>query len=127
MCENSPYLEGWRFAVCTNKKYDMAIPLLKELDILQRFKSVTGGDSFSFRKPDPRHLVETAKIAGFDIDSAVMIGDSEADINAAINANIPSIAVTFGYTHIPAEDLGADAVISRFSELPDTIASLQHK
>jgi len=34
------------------------------------------------------------------------------------------VAVTFGYTETPASDLGADAVIDRFDELPDVARRL---
>ncbi|MDJ0614846.1 MAG: HAD-IA family hydrolase, partial [Rhizobiaceae bacterium] len=98
--------KGFEFAVCTNKKHSMAVPLLEQLGVSDRFRAVTGGDSFEFRKPDARHLEETAKLAGHEINKAIMIGDSETDINAAKNAGIPSVAVTFGYTNIPASELG---------------------
>lgn len=46
-----------------------------------------------------------------------MIGDSINDILAARNAGIPSIAVTFGYSDVPVEDLQPDHVMTHFSEL----------
>jgi len=45
------------------------------------------------------------------------VGDSANDIDAAIAAGVKSVAVTFGYTDKPAEELGADVVISKFSDL----------
>lgn len=118
--------DGFEFAVCTNKKHSMAVPLLKLLNVHDRFKSITGGDSFDFRKPDPRHLAETANLAGHRLENSIMIGDSEADINAAINASIPSVAVTFGYTNIPAAQLGATKLIDHFSQLPETIRNISN-
>jgi len=61
---------GFDFAVCTNKTESMARLLLDELNITNRFKSITGGDTFDFRKPDKRHLIETAKLAGYEIKEA---------------------------------------------------------
>lgn len=113
--------EGFEFAVCTNKKHSMAVPLLDQLGVSHRFKAITGGDSFDFKKPDARHLIETAKLSGHEITRSIMIGDSETDINAAKNASIPSVAVTFGYTTIPAQELGADCVIDTFAKLPNAI------
>ncbi len=46
-----------------------------------------------------------------------MIGDTHNDIDAARASGIPSIAVSFGYSDIPAKDLGADYVIDHFDEL----------
>lgn len=116
--------KGYSFALCTNKTESMARLLLEELNVTNRFKSITGGDTFEFRKPDARHLKETAKMAGFDISDAIMIGDSATDINSAINANIPSVAVTFGYSDTPIKDLGATKIISDFSALNDAIESI---
>lgn len=116
--------KGFSFALCTNKTESMARLLLGELNVTNRFKSITGGDTFEFRKPDARHLERTAELAGHEIANAIMIGDSEADISAAINAKIPSVAVTFGYSDKPIETLGANEIISHFKELPSAIESI---
>lgn len=116
--------KAYAYALCTNKTESMARLLLEELGVTQRFKSITGGDTFDFKKPDARHLQETARLAGFEVSNAIMIGDSATDINAAINAQIPSVAVTFGYSDLPIKDLGATKIINHFSQLPDAIESI---
>ena len=116
--------KGFEFALCTNKTESMARLLLEELGVTNHFKSITGGDTFEFRKPDARHLIETANLAGHSISKAIMIGDSATDINAAINAKIPSVAVTFGYSDEPIESLDATKIINYFSELPTAIESI---
>ncbi len=116
--------KGYEFALCTNKTESMARLLLNELQVTDYFQSITGGDTFSFRKPDARHLIETASMAGHSISKAIMIGDSATDINAALNANIPSVAVTFGYSDSPIKELGATEIINHFSELEASIESI---
>lgn len=116
--------KGYKFALCTNKTESMARLLLSELGVTDRFLSITGGDTFDFKKPDARHLEETAKLAGFDISQAIMIGDSATDINAALNAKIPSVAVTFGYSDLPVKDLNATKIINHFRDLPQSIESI---
>ncbi|WP_417451697.1 HAD-IA family hydrolase [Kordiimonas sp.] len=112
--------KGFSLAVCTNKRIALAHSLLKSLDIAQYFDAVTGGDSFGFMKPDPRHLVETAKLLPGE-GPFLMIGDSINDIAAARDAGAPSIAVDFGYTDIPPSALGANHMISSLGELPALI------
>ena len=112
--------DGWKLAVCTNKYGKLGRKLLDELGELHRFSTITGGDTFDFRKPDPRHLLETIKLANGDPRNAIMVGDSISDIDAAKNAGIPVIAVDFGYTDIPVEKLNPDAVISHFNQLIST-------
>ena len=53
-----------------------------------------------------------------------MVGDSETDIRTARAANLPVIAVDFGYSEKPIADFGPDAIIGHFSELPDKIAAM---
>ncbi|MGI9352153.1 MAG: HAD-IA family hydrolase [Rhizobiaceae bacterium] len=117
--------KGYKFCVCTNKMEFLSQNLLDQLGALKRFHAIAGGDTFSFRKPDPRHLEETVKMMGRDINSAIMIGDSSTDINAAKNAGIPSVAVTFGYSDKPVNLLGATCVINHFSELDNAIEQIQ--
>ena len=53
-----------------------------------------------------------------------MIGDSITDLKTAQAANAPCILLSYGYTPIPAKDLGADIVLDDFAELPAALKSL---
>ena len=59
-----------------------------------------------------------------DVSRAVMVGDSRADIDAAKAAGIPVIAVPFGYTDLPVEQLGPTRVIQHFDDLVDAVEAL---
>ena len=41
------------------------------------FDFVAGSDTFSFNKPDPRHLTDVVEIIGGDLKKTIMVGDSE--------------------------------------------------
>ena len=116
--------DGWIMAVCTNKFEAPARKLLRILGLDRYFAAITGQDTFPFRKPDPRHLTETIRLAGGDAGRAIMVGDSRTDIDTANAARIPVIAVTFGYSPIPVTQLGATRVIADFAELHDAAAAL---
>lgn len=118
---------GWDLAVCTNKYERFAVKLLTELGELERFCVVTGGDTFPVKKPDPAHLLETAKRAGADPSKCIMVGDSINDIAAAQAANLPVIAVDFGYSDVPIAELTPDRIISHFDELADAVEQLAPK
>lgn len=118
---------GWRFAVCTNKTESLSRQLLASLGLDRRVMAICGGDTFPVKKPDPGHLLGTIEAAGGDRKRSIMIGDSRADIDAAKNAQVPVVAVTFGYTDTPVEDLGPDAIIDHFDALWDAVADLQAK
>ncbi len=119
--------DGFSLAVCTNKTEHLAVKLLRELDVLNQFSAVTGGNSFSFRKPDPNHLIQTAERAEQSGSWMVMIGDSINDIDAANAAGMESVAVTFGYSDVEAHRLGASAVIEHFDELLPAVRRLAKK
>ena len=85
---------------------------------------ICGRDSFPYVKPDPRHLTLTVEAAGGNPRHAVMVGDSRTDIVTAKTANIPVIAVTFGYTDVPVRQLGPDLVIDHYDELAAAVRRL---
>jgi phosphoglycolate phosphatase len=117
--------DGWLLAVCTNKYEAPARKLLSVLGLANRFAAITGQDTFGYRKPDPRHLTETVRLAGGDPARAVMVGDSATDIDTALAARIPVVAVTFGYSPVPVAELGATRVIGRFADLAAAVAELR--
>jgi phosphoglycolate phosphatase len=55
---------------------------------------------------------------------AAFVGDSIFDIQAAKNAGIPSVAVSFGFLMQPVEELAADVVIDHFDELVPALEKL---
>lgn len=108
---------GWRLAVCTNKFERHSKLLLAELGLADRFAVIAGQDTYGVRKPDARHLLETIREAGGSTSAAVMVGDSEVDVQTARNAAVPVVAVDFGYCRVPVRDLAPDRVISHFDAL----------
>ncbi|MFY8115699.1 MAG: phosphoglycolate phosphatase [Rhabdaerophilum sp.] len=116
--------KGHLLAVCTNKPERHSRALIEKLGVMDHFGAIAGRDTFAFCKPDPRHLTETIRLAGGDIGRAVMVGDSRTDIDTARAAGLPVVAVTFGYTDTPVDQLGPDAVIGHFDALPAEIARL---
>jgi phosphoglycolate phosphatase len=100
--------------VCTNKQEKLAIDLLKKLDIYKYFEYVAGCDTFSFNKPDPRHLTDVVEIIGGDLKKTLMVGDSEVDANSAHNANLPFVLVKDGYTEKSEKEIKHDELITDF-------------
>jgi phosphoglycolate phosphatase len=115
---------GFILAVCTNKMEAHSVKLLDELGVGHRFAANCGRDTFPYFKPDPRHLTLTIERAGGHPSRAIMIGDSRTDIVTAKNARIPVIAVPFGYTEVPVQELGPDLVIEHFDELFEAVENL---
>jgi phosphoglycolate phosphatase len=115
---------GARLAVCTNKYEHLSRTLLRQLDLEPLFATIAGRDTFPVCKPDPGHLTGTIARAGGRIERAVMVGDSEIDIATAKAAQVPSIAVSFGYTPRPVRDFGPDSIIDDYREFMAALANL---
>jgi phosphoglycolate phosphatase len=108
---------GIRLAICTNKREALARKLLDELGLSARFAAIVGGDTLgpNRHKPLPDLLLDMVEKAGGG--RTIFLGDTDNDTLAARAANIPSIAVSFGFVTCTAEELGADAGIDHFDEL----------
>ena len=115
---------GAKLVVCTNKQTELSVALLEALGIAHRFAAIVGPDAALAAKPDARHLLVAIEAAGGTPDRALMVGDSVSDAGAARAAGVPLILVSFGYTPIPASELGADVLIDHFDELPAACARL---
>lgn len=114
--------DGRRLAICTNKPERLTHLLLDALGWTGWFGAVLGADSRPWRKPDPRHLLDSVAAAGGG--RAAFVGDSRTDAETARNAGVPLVLVSFGYSVEPVETLGADRLIHRFADLPDALAEL---
>ena len=115
---------GARLAVCTNKRTDLSVQLLNELGMAEYFDAIAGRDTFAACKPDARHLLGSIELAGGDKERAIMVGDSDTDIDAARNTGVPVIGVTFGYSDPPMTNLAPDAMISSYDEFDSAMAQL---
>ena len=111
-------------AVCTNKQEHLSVDLLKKIKIYNYFDFVSGGNTFSYNKPDPRHLTKTIEIIEGDIKKTIMVGDSETDSDSAKSAEIPFILLEDGYTekkvneiyhnHLVKDFVGMEKIINKY-------------
>ena len=101
-------------AVCTNKQENLAVDLLKKLEMIDYFEFIAGSDTFEFNKPDPRHLTNVVEIIKGDIKKTIMVGDSEVDAQSAENAKVPFILVEDGYTEKNKDEIKHNESIKNF-------------
>ena len=115
---------GYQLGICTNKPHDSAHTALKALGLGHHFSSCIGKTAWPFHKPDRRHYHAVAEELGVAPANSLYIGDSETDVETARNVGVPIILVPFGYSRIPASDLGGDRLIGHFSELATVVDEL---
>jgi phosphoglycolate phosphatase len=108
---------GVPMIVSTNKPAEPSRVILAALGLDRYFGEVIGGDTFSFRKPDPRMVTDPIGRAGIDPAEAVLIGDSEIDAATAEAAGIRFILMTYGYHRGAIETIPCIAALDRFAEI----------
>jgi phosphoglycolate phosphatase len=99
-------------AVLTNKPLGPSIGILDALGLRGFFSRVIGGDGEFGRKPDPSGLLALQALDPGE--RIVMVGDSPADWNVAVNAKCPFVFARFGF--------GA----TKFDVAPDTPFAIDH-
>lgn len=115
---------GLPLGLCTNKAQHITEIALGALGIRRYFTAVVGARDDLPKKPDPAMLLRAMAPLGADPAASVMIGDTAADIGAARAAGCRSIAISHGYSRIPSEELGADAIVSGLAEVPAALSGL---
>lgn len=116
--------QGYKMGLCTNKPIGSTKKVLDAYKLTQFMDVVVGGDSFSFKKPDGRHITQLIDQMDCPLASAVMVGDSQNDVYAARDAGIPVIFLTHGYSRVSAKELAADATLDNFTEIFDALNKL---
>ncbi len=112
---------GYKLSICTNKPAEPTKAILTKLDLAKYFDVILDADALPVRKPDPAPLWEAVKRMGGTNEDAVMVGDGETDAQAAKAAGFPVILLTYGYAHLPFEEIQPDFLIDDFADLPSVL------
>ena len=89
--------EGVMLAVASNKFQEGTEHLIKEFFPEIPFVAVLGGRPDFPLKPNPEIVDEVLRKASVNKEDAVMVGDSDTDMETAANGGIRGIAVNWGY------------------------------
>ncbi|NPB06800.1 MAG: phosphoglycolate phosphatase [Aquificae bacterium] len=88
---------GLKLAVVTNKPDEITHALLKSLNLLDYFEFVAGGDTFPEKKPSPLPVLKTLERLSVEPKEALLVGDTEADVAAALSAGCYAALALWGY------------------------------
>ncbi len=124
--ETLAQLEAYRKAVISNKRESLSVEIVEKLGLAAHFDVVVGSDTTNERKPSPMPIRHVLSGLGISPEEAVIVGDSNYDIEAGKSAGIMTIAVTYGYR--PPESLqGADFIINKMDELEGVLKKIMGK
>lgn len=90
--------DGMTLSVATNASVEFARKMLKALDIEKFFSYVIGANMVKNHKPSPDMLEKTLEELSFDVNEAMLVGDSQKDIRAAKAINMDYTLVNWGFT-----------------------------
>ncbi len=85
-----------KIAMVTNKPEAITHRILQKLGVNHHFSAVVGPESVKSPKPDPEGLFKVLQVFGEKPENAVIIGDSEFDIQAGKSAGMHTCGVTYG-------------------------------
>lgn len=118
-------LRNYKKVVISNKREALSRRIIQELD-LNFFDMIIGSDSTPEKKPSPLPILKV--LAEFEIrpEEAIIVGDSNLDIEAGRAAGLITVAVKYGYR--PYDMIKhADYVIDRIEDLLDILQMIEAK
>ena len=107
------------WGVVTNKPAFLTDPLMEELNLHRRAKTIISGDTTKNKKPHPEPIYLACKQAQVEPQQAIYVGDAERDIQAGNSAGLLTLAALFGYLNEndQPELWNADGLIEHPSEI----------
>lgn len=86
---------GYLLAIATSEARARLDRALEDFGLKSMISATRCGDE-TFSKPNPQMIFDILESLGSDAHRALMIGDTEYDMQMALNANVKSIAVACG-------------------------------
>ena len=115
------YHQGYKLAVVTNKPKVNAVTIVNHL-FPNKFMYVFGNTVYQPKKPHPCLVQLAMQLMESNKNETLMIGDSNVDIETAINAKIKSVGCEWGFRG--KEELvqaGATYTVSKPSDIKDIL------
>jgi phosphoglycolate phosphatase len=115
-------LEGLPMAVLTNKPVRFSEEIVRGLGLSKYFRFVYGGNSFQTKKPEPTGMETLLREFGITAKEAMIVGDSEVDVQTARNCGTWACGVTYGLGLERLNEFPPDLLLDSLEELPAYLA-----
>jgi phosphoglycolate phosphatase len=110
-------LDGMPMAVLTNKPVRFSRQILEGLGLASYFRYIYGGNSFESKKPNPAGMGVLLRDFGAAPKQAMLVGDSEVDVQTARNAGTWCCCVTYGLGADQLANNPPDLLVNSLTEL----------
>ena len=106
-----------KMAVFSNKADELTKKIASEI-FPNHFDQAVGLSTEALKKPNPFEALEIGKKWNLKPEEILFVGDSDIDMQTAVNANMFPVGVTWGYrTEEELKNSGAKLVVNTASEL----------
>lgn len=106
-----------KMAVFSNKADELTKKIASEI-FPNHFDTAVGLSTETLKKPNPFEAIEISKSWNLNTEEILFVGDSDIDMQTAINANMYPVGVTWGYrTEEELKASGAKVILNNASEL----------
>ncbi|WP_417942791.1 HAD family hydrolase [Flavobacterium sp. RS13.1] len=110
-----------KMAVFSNKADELTKKIASEI-FPNHFDAAVGLSTEALKKPNPFEAVEISKKWNLKPEEILFVGDSDIDMQTAVNANMFPVGVTWGYrTQEELKNSGAKVVVTKASELMELL------
>jgi phosphoglycolate phosphatase len=109
--------EGMPMAVLTNKPVRFSRQILEGLGLASYFRYIYGGNSFETKKPNPAGMGVLLRDFGAAPKQAMLVGDSEVDVQTARNAGTWCCCVSYGLGNAQLANCPPDLLVDSLPEL----------
>jgi phosphoglycolate phosphatase len=109
-------------AVLTNKPARISVRILNTLGLAKYFRAIYGGNSFETKKPHPLGANTILRELRVTPREALLVGDSEVDVQTARNAGTLAAAVNYGFGVHDRGAYPADIYLDRFADLATLVS-----
>lgn len=106
-----------KMAVFSNKADELTKKIASEI-FPNHFDTAVGLSTEALKKPNPFEALEIGKKWNLKPEEILFVGDSDIDMQTAVNANMFPVGVSWGYrTEEELKNSGAKLVVNKASEL----------
>ena len=99
------------WGIVTNKSAKYTLPITEKLNWHNQTSTIICPEDVQQTKPDPEGILRALNSLDASIEKSFYVGDHKRDILTAKNANVKSIACTYGYYQSDPLSWGADYII----------------
>ena len=113
--------ESIPWGIVTNKSEKYTRPIIEKLKWHELTNAVICPENVSKAKPDPEGIITALNILNASNSESYYVGDHKRDIETGKNANVKTVACTYGFHETDPHSWQADYIINEPIELKNVI------